>query len=163
MCRYSIVDSELTLELGRMFLPLEMEIASVSKMPLFETTISTSGQLVESLLMYHATERKELIPSKPEGEKIFERVNAPIQGAFVKLPEPGIYENMAVLDFRGLYPSIIVSYNIDPGTITDDGKNCFVSPTGAKFSKKETGLVPFVLDYLVEMRMKIKRKLKKMD
>jgi DNA polymerase Pol2 len=88
----------------------------------------------------------------------------------VKLPDPGIYENVVVLDFRGLYPSIIVSYNIDPGTLverehrgTEKTADVFVSPTGAEFSKKETGLIPFVLDYLIDMRMKIKKELKNLD
>lgn len=194
LCEYSLVDAELTLELGERLLPIEFEMSNVAKMPLFETALSTSGQLVENLLMYHATEKGMLIPGKPEGDSIGERLAAPIQGAFVKLPEPGIYENVAVLDFRGLYPSIIVSYNIDPGTLigtdgihgggngvsggmrpeghgakheSNDAKresgDSFVSPTGAMFSKKETGLIPFVLDYLIDMRMVLKKKLKTLD
>lgn len=164
LCEYSLIDSELTAELGENFLPLEMEMSSTAKMPLFQTTLSTSGQLVENLLMYHAAERGALIPPRPVGETIYERLNAPIQGAFVKLPEPGIYENLAVLDFRGLYPSIIVSYNIDPDTLMKKGdEDAFVSPTEARFSKKEVGLVPSVLDYLVDMRGRIKRELKKLD
>jgi DNA polymerase I len=162
LSKYSMVDSELTLELGHRFLPLEMEVSGVAKMPLFQTTMSTSGQLVESLLMFNASKRNMVIPPKPGGDKIFERTNAPIQGAFVKLPEPGIYENVAVLDFRGLYPSIIVSYNIDPGTLIEEGEG-HVSPTGAKFSQNEVGLVPYVLDYLVDMRTKIKSGLKGLD
>lgn len=200
LCEYSLVDSELTARLASRFLPLEMELSGVAKMPLFDTTLSTSGQLVENLLMYHATERREVIPSRPGGDAIMERVNAPIQGAFVKLPEPGIYENVAVLDFRGLYPSIIVSYNIDPGTLdeekmsgatsrergnetgsgrghgdlgggndalvgggADAGRGHFVSPTGAMFSKAEKGLIPYVLDYLIDKRMVLKRQLKTLD
>ncbi len=175
LCEYSLVDAELASSLASRFLPLEMELSQVARMPLFDTTLSTSGQLVENLLMSHATERKEIIPSKPGGDAINERVRAPIQGAFVKLPEPGIYENVAVLDFRGLYPSIIVSYNIDPGTLVDSGAgaaagdsahddtDCFSSPTGARFSKKEPGLIPFVLDYLIDKRMEIKRQLKGLD
>jgi DNA polymerase I len=165
LCEYSLKDAELTYSLGERLAPIDMELSSVARMPLFETTLSTSGQLVENLLMFHATERGELIPSRPGGETINERVNAPIQGAFVKLPEPGIYENVAVLDFRGLYPSIIVSYNIDPGTLlsADGGQGTFVSPTGASFSKDETGLIPFVLDYLIDKRMEIKNAIKKLD
>ncbi|MFH1785340.1 MAG: DNA-directed DNA polymerase [Candidatus Micrarchaeota archaeon] len=163
LCDYSLVDAELTLALGERFLPIDIELSSVAKMPLFDTTISTSGQLVENLLMFHATERKEVIPSKPLGNVVSERINAPIQGAFVKLPEPGIYENVAVLDFRGLYPSIIVSYNIDPGTLVIDDDDVNESPTGAKFSKKQIGLIPFVLDYLIDMRMILKKTIKTLD
>ena len=164
LCEYSMVDSELAFQLGERFLPLEMELSSVAKMPLFETSLSTSGQLVENLLMFHASERGELIPSKPEGGEVDARESNPIQGAFVKLPEPGIYENVAVLDFRGLYPSIIVSYNIDPGTLErGEGGDCYVSPTGARFAKGSLGLIPFVLDYLIDMRMKIKSEVKRLD
>ena len=165
LCEYSLVDSELTFELGERFLPLEMEMASVSKMPLFQTTLSTAGQLVESLLLFHAVEKNELIPSRPGGDAIAERLDAPIEGAFVKLPEPGIYEKMAVLDFRGLYPSIIVSYNIDPGTLLpkNSEEDAFISPTGAEFTKKRTGLIPEVLDYLIDKRGEIKKKLKELD
>jgi DNA polymerase I len=166
LCEYSLVDSELTFELGERFLPLEMEMANVSKMPLFQTTLSTAGQLVESLLLFHAVAKNELIPSRPGGDAIAERLGAPIEGAFVKLPEPGIYENMAVLDFRGLYPSIIVSYNIDPGTLLPKNSNeedAHVSPTGAEFTKKHTGLIPYVLDYLIDRRADIKKKLKDLD
>lgn len=168
LANYAHVDSQLTKKLNDKFIPIEMELASVAKLPLFETTISTSGQLVENLLMYHATERKELIPQKPGGDAINSRLEAPIQGAFVKLPEPGIYENIAVLDFRGLYPSIIISYNIDPYTLLSDttspnAKNAHKSPTDALFSKSKVGLVPYVLDYLVEKRGKLKDELKTLD
>jgi DNA polymerase I len=183
LCEYSLVDAELTSALASRFLPLEAELSGVAKMPLFDTTLSTSGQLVENLLMFHATERGEIIPSRPGGDAIMERVNAPIQGAYVKLPEPGIYENVAVLDFRGLYPSIIVSYNIDPGTLAEDGGRAggggpgqdtgasgkpeaaghFVSPTGAAFTKSGMGLIPFVLNYLIDKRMELKKQLKVLD
>jgi DNA polymerase I len=170
LCEYSLVDSELTYALGERFIPIEAELSSVAKMPLFDTTLSTSGQLVENLLMFQASAKGILIPNKPGGDSIGERLAAPIQGAFVKLPEPGIYDNVAVLDFRGLYPSIIVSYNIDPGTLItrkdgkeDAGEDCFVSPTGAMFSKRQVGLIPFVLDYLIDMRMVLKKTLKTLD
>ena len=168
LAHYSLVDSDLTKKLNDKFIPIQMELSSVAKLPLFETSISTSGQLVENLLMFHASNRHELIPQKPGGDAINSRLEAPIQGAFVKLPEPGIYENIAVLDFRGLYPSIIISYNIDPYTLvtdknSNDAKDCFQSPTDAFFSKSKQGLVPFVLDYLVEKRGKIKDEIKTVD
>ncbi|NYZ77591.1 hypothetical protein H0O02_04750 [Candidatus Micrarchaeota archaeon] len=161
---YSMTDAELTAELGERYLPLEMELSMLTRMPLFETCISTSGQLVENLLMYSAASRGMLIPPKPAGEEIGERVNNPIQGAFVKLPEPGIYDNIAVLDFRGLYPSIIVSYNIDPETLTNGrGIGVVESPSGAFFETKTKGLVPAVLDYLIDFRAKLKKQLKALE
>lgn len=164
LAEYSHTDARITQELGQMLLPLQMELATIAKLPLFDISIGSSGQLVENLLMFKAAERRQVSPNRPSDSEIRERTLAPIQGAFVKLPAPGIYDHIAVMDFRGLYPSIIVSYNIDPDTL--DAKaaetDCFVSPTGARFRKDRPGLIPGVLDYLIDFRAKLKNDLKKL-
>ncbi len=157
---YSLMDAEAVFTVGEALIELEKELSTLAKMTLFETTLSTSGQLVESMLMHEAQKRNMLIPRKPKEEEIKKRMANPIKGAFVKLPAPGIYENIAVFDFRGLYPSIIISYNIDPFTLTDDEKNSYTSPTGAHFLKEPKGLIPSTLEKLVDMRAEIKKKMK---
>ncbi len=161
IAEYCLKDAELTYRLAEKFLPLEIELAQTSKLPLFQTTLSTTGQMVESLLMFHAQRRGEIIPPRPTSAEVAERIARPIKGAFVKLPEPGIYSNIAVLDFRGLYPSIIISYNIDPATISESGEH--KAPKGTTFKKAPKGLIPEVLEGLLDKRAKIKRALKEMD
>lgn len=189
LAEYSIGDSEATLELGEIMFPLLVELSKLTRMPLFDASLATSGQLVESLLMQESQLRNEIIPSKPSGAEVIERQKNPIIGAFVKLPEPGIYEKIAVFDFRGLYPSIIISYNIDPSQLLTNKKNrgntefgndskeiypgpnllfgsayiddVFVSPTNAKFIKQPKGLIPSVLERLLNLRTEIKKQLKK--
>ncbi len=163
LSEYCLKDALLTYRLAEDYLPLEVELSQTAKLPLFQTTLATSGQMVESLLMFNASRREEVIPLKPSSSLIAERLANPIKGAFVKLPAPGIYSNIAVLDFRGLYPSIIVSYNIDPNTLVDSGEDVFNSPTGAKFRKDYKGLVPEVLEYLIDKRSEIKHRLKSLD
>jgi DNA polymerase I len=168
LAEYSLVDSKVTKEIGDRYLQVEAELSSLAKLPLYDTSLATSGQLVENLLMFEATGKGMLIPPKPAGGAIADRLAAPIQGAYVKLPEPGVYENIAVLDFRGLYPSIIVAYNIDPGTLVAGGSGAAgggtnASPTGAEFLKSPKGLIPSVLDHLIDVRSKIKRELKTLD
>jgi DNA polymerase I len=160
---YSLMDAEAVFAVGEALLELEKELSSLAKMTLFETTLSTSGQLVESMLIHEAQKRNALIPRKPKDEEIKKRMANPIKGAFVKLPAPGIYENIAVFDFRGLYPSIIISYNIDPFTITDDEEDSYLSPTGTRFMKKPKGLIPSTLEKLVDMRAEIKKKMKSIE
>jgi len=160
---YSLMDATSTLEIANEFLPIFRELSIITKMPLFDVSLSTSGQLVEQLLMFNSIKRNMIIPPKPHAGTIQERLSNPIQGAYVKLPQPGIYENIAVMDFRGLYPSIIISYNISPETITNDDENVNVSPEGTKFLKKPMGLIPSVLEELVDYRTEIKKKLKKID
>lgn len=162
LAEYSLGDAEVTLELGETLLPLLMELSKLTHMPLFDTSLTTSGQLVESLLMHESQMRNEIIYSKPAEAEAIERAKHPIEGAFVKLPEPGIYENIAVFDFRGLYPSIIISYNIDMSTLVNESaEEVFVSPTGVKFLKKPKALIPTVLERLLDLRTSIKKELKK--
>lgn len=169
LVEYSLGDSEVTYELGETILPLLIELSKLTRMPLFDTSLATSGQLVESLLMHQSQQRNEIIPSKPSENEAMERQKNPIEGAFVKLPDPGVYDNIAVFDFRGLYPSIIVSYNIDPARLLKENatgakaESAFVSPTGAKFEKEPKGLIPFTLDSLLDLRAGIKKQLRKLD
>lgn len=163
LAHYSMQDALATKELGSIVLPLLMEISRLTKMPLFDTAYATAGQLVESLLIYRSYEAGAIVPGKPGEAEAKEREAHPIEGAFVKLPKAGIYDRLAVFDFRGLYPSIITSHNIDPFTL--DCSCCtksesFVSPTGSRFCKKKKGLIPAVLEDIMAKRSKLKNELK---
>ncbi|MBD3398031.1 hypothetical protein GF412_02550 [Candidatus Micrarchaeota archaeon] len=159
---YSLMDATSTYELGEHILPIQMELSEVSRLPLFDVAYATSGQLVESLLMSEAIRKGMVVPPKPSGSAVNARMKNPIKGAYVKLPEPGIYENIAVFDFRGLYPSIICSYNIDPDRMDREGES-FESPTGANFLRKPVGLIPEVLEGLIDRRVKVKKMLKELE
>ena len=158
---YSLGDSLVLDELYDFFIPLELEVAKVSGTTLGEASISTTGQLVEWLLMREAHMNSQLIPNKPDEEEIARRLSNPVEGAYVKTPEAGIYKNIAVLDFRGLYPSIIVAHNIDPSTICDDCSEYYESPLGVKFRKEPIGIAPKLLKFLIEERTEVKKAYKK--
>jgi len=164
---YSRFDAQATQEIGKILLPLMYEMGKLTRLPLFDVTSATAGQLVESLLMHKSAQAHAIIPNKPGDAQAHERELGPIKGAFVKLPQPGIYENMVVFDFRGLYPSIITSHNIDPFTLNPPksvpDSECFVSPTGSRFQKKPKGLMPSVLEELIRARGKMKDALKKAE
>ncbi len=164
---YSRFDALATMEIGKILLPLEIEMGRITRLPLFDVANATAGQLVESLLMHKSFEHHAIIPNKPDDALAQERELGPIKGAFVKLPQPGIYENLVVFDFRGLYPSIITSHNIDPFTLGPPkgvpDSECFISPNGHRFQKKPRGLIPTVLEELIKMRGEMKNKLKKAE
>lgn len=164
---YSRFDSLATMEIGKILLPLEIEMGRLTRLPLFDVSNATAGQLVESLLMHKSREHRAIIPNKPDDALAQERELGPIKGAFVKLPQPGIYEGMVVFDFRGLYPSIITSHNIDPFTLNPPksvpDSDCYLSPNGSRFLKKPRGLIPTVLEELIKMRGEMKNGLKKAE
>ncbi|MCX8197736.1 MAG: DNA-directed DNA polymerase [Candidatus Micrarchaeota archaeon] len=167
LAEYSLFDAQATMEIGKMLLPLEMEMSRLTRLPLFDAANATAGQLVESLLMHKSFERGAIIPNKPDEALARERELGPIKGAFVKLPQPGIYEGLVVFDFRGLYPSIITSHNIDPFTLNPPSgagdAECYVSPSGSRFAKSPRGLIPSVLQELIAARSSMKQRLKEIE
>jgi len=143
------------------FIHIMIELSKISKNSLSDICVSTTGQIVEFLLMRFAFMYGELIPNKPNNEMIRKRLSEPIIGAYVKTPNPGIYKNLAIFDFRSLYPSIIVSYNIDPSSLCTNCEDYYESPVGYKFSKTKKAITPRILEILIEARKEVKRKYKK--
>ncbi|MBI5176592.1 hypothetical protein HY995_00730 [Candidatus Micrarchaeota archaeon] len=163
--KYSAADAIACSRVCDFVLPLQAELAKVARMTLFDVNRSTPGQMVEGLLAAASSQRGEVMPNKPGYATVQARQDDAIQGAFVKVPSPGLYENIAVFDFKSLYPSIITSHNIDPATINcpcchpDDAH---LSPTGNWFCKKRRGIVPETLDKVLDERFEIKEKMRKM-
>ncbi|MCX8174645.1 MAG: DNA-directed DNA polymerase [Candidatus Micrarchaeota archaeon] len=164
---YSRFDAVATMEIGEMLLPMQIEMSRVARLPLFDTANATAGQLVESILMHKSRQEGRIIPNKPDDTLASQRELGPIKGAFVKIPQPGIYENLVVFDFRGLYPSIITSHNIDPYTIDPPpsvpDSDCYLCPNGHRFRKKPRGLIPSVLEEIIKMRAEMKARLKTLE
>lgn len=165
LVEYAMKDSHATAEIFERLMPLQIELARLTQLPLAQISGATTGQLVEALLMNEACREGVIIPHKPNESIAGERSGDQIQGAYVKLPNPGIYENIAVFDFRSLYPSILTSHNVDPETLNcghdecKNGKN--VSPLGHYFCMKRPGLVPSTIRSLLERRKGVKAQLKK--
>lgn len=78
-------------------------------------------------------------------------------GGYVFDPRPGLYDNVVVLDFRSLYPSIIQTFKIDPLSRLLSSKNTLTTPAGYKFSATENFLPGFITQ-LIEQRSLAKKK-----
>ena len=162
--KYSLKDSEIALEIALSLLPLYFELSHLTGLPLQKTTRMGSGMRVEHLLMKKSYEKNLLIPNKrntslnPEEETY--------AGGFVLEPEKGLHNNIVVFDFRSLYPSIIISLNIDPMTINclccenENDNKISINNSTFWFCKKKIGFIPEVLRSLVERRIELKNLMK---
>ncbi len=165
LAHYCRVDAQAAYDLSQYVLPLETAMSRITGMTLFDTARATPGRLVESLLLRMAFESNELMPNKPSYAQVQARSEHPVEGAFVQLPSPGVYEHLAVLDYRSLYPSIIISHNIDPSTFNCDcctPAESYVSPNGHRFCKKRKGLIPRMLKFVLDNRMALKTRMKEL-
>lgn len=78
----------------------------------------------------------------------------PIEGAFVLDPKKGFYNDVFVFDFKSLYPTIIMTFNLDPFTYSKTG--LIEAPNGAKFTKTN-GILPELILKLYKERDKAKK------
>jgi len=77
-------------------------------------------------------------------------------GGYVIEPVPGIYENVIVLDFKSLYPSIILTFKIDPISRLFNDIEPVTTPQGYKFSSVKHHL-PERIARLLEQRAYAKK------
>ena len=65
----------------------------------------------------------------------------------------GLHEGVAVIDYKGLYPSIILGSNLSYETQRDGpGENIIQLENGSYWDQSEQGLLPSVVQYLFEYR-----------
>lgn len=84
------------------------------------------------------------------------------KGGTIFYPEPGVYRNVAKLDFSSMYPSIIVNYNLSPETL-----NCSCCPNGEAvpgapwhICRKRIGVIPQGIRKVLERRLELKHAMK---
>lgn len=82
--------------------------------------------------------------------------HAALTGGYVMDPTPGIYENVLVLDFKSLYPTIMMTFLIDPLGLQADDDNRVATPVGTSFSRRHA-LLPSIIRELMEARAEAKR------
>ncbi len=80
-----------------------------------------------------------------------QRSNESSPGGYVMSSIPGFYDNVLVLDFKSLYPSIIQTFLIDPAGLADPGDNPVPGFLDATFSR-EQHILPGIIRSLWDER-----------
>lgn len=118
------------------------------------------GFRVEWFLIKRAQKIGELVPKR------IEQPYQPYAGGLVLSPKPGLHENIAVLDFKSMYPNIMITYNLSPDTyITpkepDPTGGVYTAPeVGHRFRRVPPGFYKEALTYLINVRSNIRQKMK---
>ncbi|MCB0744423.1 MAG: DNA polymerase II, partial [Ignavibacteriae bacterium] len=77
-------------------------------------------------------------------------------GGYVFDPKPGLYENVFVLDFKSLYPSIIQTFKIDPLSRLLSNEKSLNTPVNIKFSRTHH-ILPNFINELMKHRESAKK------
>jgi len=159
------VDDQNCMTFGDYGLMGAIEQARVTGLPVQEIARRSPGAGIAAMQTLTALKRGVLIPyqqQKGEVPKTYNQLVVSDRGGLVFEPLPGVFPNVAIIDFMSMYPSIIVEYNISPETVGVDEEDAFEIPEmGLKISSHE-GLIPATLRLMVEKRIRIKRLLKGM-
>lgn len=163
---YSMDDAVSTTKIGDKITPLTIAQSRLVGQPLFDIARMTTGQMIEWYLMLKAYEKNNIVPNKPSANEYNERrMSKKNEGGYVKEPEKGLFEHIAYLDFKSLYPTIIIAQNISPDTFTTgeglDEDDYYVCPeNGYKFLKQPKGFIPSIIGNILDERQKIKKLMK---
>ncbi|MCH1592301.1 MAG: hypothetical protein L7R66_04840, partial [Candidatus Thalassarchaeaceae archaeon] len=138
-------------------------LASVSLTTVDIAATSTTSRWIDSLVIRLADREGIAVPNTNQGP----RKQGKIAGGYVHEVDPGVEPWVVVLDFKSMYPSIMISNNICSTTLVrDDNEDLShsVSPTtNTRYISKEErlGLVPQLLEGLMDSRDKHKTALAK--
>jgi len=162
LAEYSLWDSELTLRLSHLILPQIFALSRTTSQLPFDASRYTYSQLVESFFMQKAVVDKVLIPNRPKTEEIEKRkLQPPYKGAVVIAPKKGIHSDVLVFDFRSLYPTIIVTHNIDPWTFNFSPCKQKIQVPEEKwfFCADKRGFIPKHLEEIIKKRVEVKKEM----
>lgn len=144
-------------------LDFAMQLSNLVGLPLDHIGKAAVGFRVEWFLMKHAQKIGELIPRR------IEQPYRPYAGGIVLQPEAGLHENIAILDFKSMYPSLMIAYNLSPDTYVAPeepipANKVYEAPEAKhKFRKEPPGFYKEVLSYLIQAREEIRSEMKKTD
>ncbi|KHO46098.1 MAG: DNA polymerase II [archaeon GW2011_AR3] len=164
LINYNLHDSELVYEIleKQKLVELTIRRSMLTRMQLDRVNASVAS--LDSLYLKELQKNGYVAPSSAANES-----DERIKGGFVRKSVPGIYENIIVLDFKSLYPSIMRTMNIDPlDFVKRDRIHSFKkdelieAPNGAHFRNRD-GILPRLIQQLWEQRDRAKKENNKLE
>ncbi len=161
--QFSLYNARRVLACAGLLLDFGEEFSTLTVMPLDHVMTAATGFRVESFLIKQVQKIGELTPKRVTQQYI------PYTGGLVLTPKPGLHEDIAVLDFKSMYPNIMITYNLSPDTYIapeypepEAGVN--IAPeVNYKFRKAPPGFYKEALEHLISERATIRKKMKQLN
>jgi DNA polymerase I len=161
--KFSLENTHCVMGIAEAILDFAMQLSNLVGLPLDHVGTAAVGFRVEWFLIKHAQKIGELVPKR------IEQPYRPYVGAIVLKPEPGLHENIAALDFKSMYPNLMITYNLSPDTYLppkEPAPPCgfYEAPeVKHRFRKEPAGFYKEVLSYLINVRDEIRSRMKKIS
>jgi DNA polymerase I len=155
--KYCLNDARLALEILLNVQAIEkgFNMGTISKLPLSIVLENKTSQLIDSLLIREAERENFAVPCTTMTDDDDEDTS--IKGGYVHEIKPGVRKWLVVLDFKSMYPSIIIANNLCFSTYSKDGT--IITPIGAHFldPSVKLGILPRIMRNLQMKRDQIKK------
>ncbi|MCL4430140.1 MAG: DNA polymerase II [Chloroflexi bacterium] len=162
LCQFGLDSACKVQGTAALLLDFAMQLAALTSLPLDHVMTAAVGFRVEWFLIKRG-QLGELVPKRLEQPYI------PYVGGLVLSPKPGLHENIAVLDFKSMYPNIMITYNLSPDTYIapdqpEPESGVYQAPeVGHRFRKTPPGFYKEALTYLINVRGTIRQKMKTLN
>jgi len=163
LLRFSRENAQCVMGVADVMLDFAMQLSALVGLPLDHVGTAAVGFRVESYLMRNARKMGELIPKRVE------RPYIPYVGGLVLEPKIGMHENVAVVDFKAMYPNLMIAYNVSPDTYLppeepESSTGANMAPgTKHRFRKQPSGFYKGILSSLIKERDTVRSNLERLD
>jgi DNA polymerase elongation subunit (family B) len=170
---YNIVDVELVDRLEDKMKLIELALTMAFDAKVNFGDVFYQVRMWDNIIYNYLKKRNIVIPPKERTAK-----DTKYAGAYVKEPNPGVYDWVVNFDLNSLYPHLIMQYNISPETLLDERhptanverilnqeinfelyKDQAVCANGAMFRKDVRGFLPELMEKMYNERVIFKKKM----
>jgi DNA polymerase I len=159
--KFSSENVQCIMRIAEAILDFAIQLSNLTGLPLDHVGTAAAGSRVEWFMMKQARDACELVPRRVE------QPYRPYAGAIVLKPEAGIHSDVAVLDFKSMYPTIMIKYNLSPDTYVSakepvPAEGVYEAPeVKHRFRKEPAGFYKDALLYLIAVRDDIRSEMSK--
>jgi DNA polymerase elongation subunit (family B) len=170
---YNVVDVELVDRLEDKMKLIELALTMAFDAKVNFGDVFYQVRMWDNIIYNYLKKRDIVIPPKERTAK-----DTKYAGAYVKEPNPGVYDWVVNFDLNSLYPHLIMQYNISPETLLEERhptanvervlnqeinfemyKDYAVCANGAMFRKDVRGFLPELMEKMYGDRVIFKKKM----
>jgi len=170
---YNIVDVELVDRMEDKMKLIELALTMAYDAKVNFVDVMYQVRMWDTIIYNYLKKRDIVIPPRDRSDK-----DKRYEGAYVKQPEPGVYDWVVSFDLNSLYPHLMMQYNISPETLVEEKhpsatidkilnkeltfemyKDYAVCANGAMFRKDIRGFMPKLMEKMYAERKIYKKKM----
>lgn len=135
--------------IAKRYIPFIFQLANICRQTVFDVSRMRHSQMIDWILVREAYRLNEIILNLPKAGEISKRYSIePYEGGYLQEPVEGIHKDIAMIEFRDLYPSIVLKHNVSPEMIDTEEIYREVNSVPESvhfFGLKRRGFVPSVV------------------